>query len=121
MRKLGFLFLFFSSFASAQQLQTDPGGSFSIVTPGVLLPCDLGPGRLACPASNPVLTITVQTVGAGADVRLMALNAEEAIEKKPNFKMVAQENIVIDGNPVIVQTMTFNNLANVTRSEERRG
>lgn len=114
---LGGIFLtiyLLSSFALAQQLQTDPNGNFSMVIPGALLPCDLGPGSLACPSGNPALTITVTDVPAGSSVILMALNAEDEIHKKPNFKMVKKESISIDTNLAIVQTMTFNNLGNVT-------
>ena len=114
MRKLLVCFLALAPSLLAQQLQTDPNGSFSIVIPGALLPCDLGPGSLACPSNNPSLTITVTDVSAGASVELMALNAEDAINKKPQFKVVRKEVISIDTNKAIVQTMTFNNLGNVT-------
>lgn len=113
MRKL-FFGLIFTVGVQAQQLQTDPNGNFSIVAPAALLPCDLGPGSLACPSGNPVLTISVKDVPAGASVKLMALNAEEILEKKPTFRMIKKETVSIDGNIAIVQTMTFNNLANVT-------
>lgn len=98
----------------AQQLQIDPNGSFSLVIPNALLPCDLGPGSLACPSGSPALTITVTNVAAGASVELMALNAEDSISKKPNFKVIKKETIWVDSNKAIVQTMTFNNLGNVT-------
>lgn len=104
----------------AQQLQVDPNKNFSIVIPGVLLPCDLGPGSLACPSGNPSLTIKVIDIpdGAPADssgaLSLMALNATEIIENKPNFKLIKKETISVDSNQAIVQTMTFNNLGNVT-------
>lgn len=114
MRKFVVCFLALAPTLFAQQLQTDPNGSFSIVIPGALLPCDLGPGSLACPSNNPSLTITVRNVPAGASVELMALNAEDAIHKKPNFKVISKEVISIDSNKAIVQTMTFNNLGNVT-------
>src|SRR3989338_10707265 len=82
LRLLAMTTIILSAPLSAQQLQTDPGGTFSIVTPGVLLPCNLNQGYLDCPANNPVLTIRVQTVKPGASVELMALNAEETLEKK---------------------------------------
>ena len=82
--------------------------------PNALLPCDLGPGSLTCPSGNPSLTITVTDVAVGASVELMALNAEDSINKKPNFKVIKKEFISVDGNKTIVQTMTFNNLGNVT-------
>lgn len=104
----------FSGVLGAQQLQTDPNGYFSIVVPAALLPCDLAPGSLSCPSSNPALTITTANVPAGASVELMALNAEDSVRKRPNFKMLNKEVISVDGNKVIVQTMTFNNLGNVT-------
>jgi hypothetical protein len=99
---------------TAQQLQIDPNGSFSIMIPNALLPCDLGPGSLVCPRTNPALTITITNVAAGASVELMALNAEDVIHKKPNFKIIKKETIFVDSNKTIVQTMTFNNLGNVT-------
>ncbi|MEI6805551.1 MAG: hypothetical protein WCK49_03480 [Myxococcaceae bacterium] len=112
--KIGFVcFFLLSPVLTAQQLQIDPNGSFSIVIPNALLPCDLGPGSLACPTGNPALTITVSNVAAGASVELMALNAEDAIHKKPNFKVIKKEIISVDSNKTIVQTMTFNNLGNV--------
>ncbi len=114
MRKLFVCFLVLAPALLAQQLQVDPNGSFSIVIPGALLPCDLGPGSLACPSENPALTITVKDVPAGASVKLMALNAEDSLIKKPRFKMIKKEPVSIDTNTTIVQTMTFNNLSNVT-------
>ncbi len=103
-----------SVLALGAELQTDPAGTFSILVPGALLPCALAPGQLACPASNPALTISTKNTTAGASVALMALNAEDAIQNKPQFKMVKKETVMLDGYKAIVQTMTFNNLSNVT-------
>lgn len=109
-----FLGLLVAMGASAQQLQVDPAGNFSIVIPASLLPCDLAAGSLACPSKNPLLTVTIANVQAGSSVDLMALNAEDSIRDKQNFRMVNKETIWVDDNKVIVQTMTFNNLGNVT-------
>ena len=99
---------------AAGGLEVDPAGVFSILVPDALLPCALSSGQLACPASNPSLTITTKTTSPGASVALMALNAEDGIQNKPNFKMVRKETVMIDGYKAIVQTMTFNNLSNTT-------
>jgi hypothetical protein len=103
-----------SAIALAGELQVDPAGTFSILVPSALLPCTLSPGQLACPASNPALTISTKDTSLGASVALMALNAEDAIQNKPQFKMVRKESVMLDGYKAIVQTMTFNNLSNVT-------
>jgi hypothetical protein len=113
-------FLTFAPILTAGQLQVDPAGSFSIVIPEALLPCDLSPGSLTCPSGNPSLTIKVSDIPGGAPLKpegalaLMALNAAEPIQKKPNFKIIKEEVISVDNNKAIVQTMTFNNLGNVT-------
>lgn len=98
-----------------QQLYVDPNKSFSIMIPPVLLPCELSGGRLACPSENPALSISVKDVPLGSSVELMALNAEDALMNKQNFKIVGKPEILnVDGNKVVVTTMTFNNLGNVT-------
>lgn len=114
MRKLLACFLTLVPALIAQQLQVDPAGTFSIVIPDALLPCDLGPGSLVCPSGNPSLTIIVKDVAAGASVELMALNAQDALINKPKFKVIKKEVISVDSYKTIVQTMTFNNLGNVT-------
>ncbi|MES2504023.1 MAG: hypothetical protein V4534_04010 [Myxococcota bacterium] len=99
----------------ADEMQVDPAGSFSILIPSALLPCALSAGSLACPVNNSALTIQVQKApSSGASAALMALNAEDSVSSKPNFRMVKKETVSIDGTKTIVQTMTFNNLGNVT-------
>lgn len=97
----------------AGELQVDPAGTFSISIPGALLPCTLSAGQLACPSGNSSLTITVRTVQENASLALMALNAEDTMRNKPQYKMLKQETVTIDGYKAIFQTMTFNNLSNV--------
>ena len=113
MRMLAF-FTLLSLSLNADELQVDPSGYFSIMIPTALLPCDLSPGNLRCPGTKTALSIQVSDVGENASVELMALNAEDALSMKPNFKMVQNETVSIDNNKVVVQTMTYNNLGNVT-------
>lgn len=108
------LFFLLAFALHADELQVDPNGYFSIAVPSVMLPCTLEVGTLACPSNEPVLTIQTQDAPPGAHVGLMALNAEDSIRSKPGFKMIKKETVAIDGNTAIVQTMTFNNLSNVT-------
>ncbi|MBL4817673.1 MAG: hypothetical protein JKY15_00390, partial [Deltaproteobacteria bacterium] len=72
-------------------------------------------GELNCPSKNPVLTIRVKKAPAkNPSVEMMALNAEDAISSKPQYKLLKKETGKLDGHKAIFLTMTFNNLGNVT-------